>query len=222
MPWAKLIHKIASTDVYVVFDDVQLPRGKSYILRTRIKTQAGEKWLTIPVKNKSSKLIINKILVNDEINWREKHWNSIKNNYQKAPYFDELKGEFENILFYEEANLSRFNIRIIKKILELLKIKTRIEKSSDLKINSHGTEKILKILNKFNANVYLSGTGKGSQRYVIEQKKQFENQKINLKLHEFKLQKYKQRFDPFIPDLSICDMLFNIGIEESKRKLNLN
>jgi hypothetical protein len=222
LPWAKLIHKIASSNIYVVFDDVQLPRGKSFVLRTRIKTQSGEKWLTIPVKNKSSKLSINKILVNDEINWREKHWNSIKNNYQKAPYFHELKTEFEKIIFHEERNLSKFNIHIIMKILGFLKIKTRIEKSSNLKIKSNGTEKIVTILNKLNADIFLSGTGTGSKRYIVGQEKQFENEKIKIKYHKFKLQKYEQILGPFIPNLSVCDMLFNIGIEKTKQELNPN
>ena len=42
--------------------------------RNFIKTSQGKSLLTIPIKNRSELLNINKIEVNNEINWQNKHW----------------------------------------------------------------------------------------------------------------------------------------------------
>ena len=77
IPWAGYFHKIANSDVFVIFDDVQFPRGKDWIFRNKIKTESGEKWLSVPVKNKNKFLKINEIEINNDIEWQKKHINAL-------------------------------------------------------------------------------------------------------------------------------------------------
>ena len=54
LPWLGYFDKIKQSDIFVVFDDVQFPRGKKHFgHRNQIKTNTGKKWLTVPIKNKA-------------------------------------------------------------------------------------------------------------------------------------------------------------------------
>ena len=66
IPWIGYFHKIEHSDIFVIFDDVQLPRGKDFVIRNLIKTEGGSKWLRVPVKNQSKMLPINEIEINNE------------------------------------------------------------------------------------------------------------------------------------------------------------
>ena len=51
MPWLGLFHKIAISDTFVWFDDVQY-QTKDWNNRNRIMTNNGPIWLTVPVLSK--------------------------------------------------------------------------------------------------------------------------------------------------------------------------
>ena len=53
-PWVGIFEQIRLADIFVHFDDVQLPWGSSFINRVQIKTKDGIKWLTIPIRKTSS------------------------------------------------------------------------------------------------------------------------------------------------------------------------
>jgi hypothetical protein len=48
LPWLGLFHKIAISDAFCYFDDVQY-QVKDWNNRNKIKTAGGEVWLTVPV-----------------------------------------------------------------------------------------------------------------------------------------------------------------------------
>lgn len=216
LPWTTLIHKIASSDVFVVFDDVQLVRGKSFVIRTQIKTSGGIKWLTVPVKNKSSLLNINQIEINNEINWAEKQCNVIKSNYRNTKYFLNNYELFESALLKKTEKLIDLNVSLIKIILDILEIKTKIVMSSKLNIKSNGTEQIIDILKSLNAKQFLSGLGQGSNKYTIGKEDLYGKEDIDVIYQKFSTPQHSQLFGEFIPNLSIIDMLFNIGKEKTQ------
>lgn len=219
LPWLGLFHKILLSDIYVIFDDVQLRRGKSFVLRSLIKTEKNTKWITIPVLGKSKFLLINQVEINSKIPWKEKHWTSIENSYRKAEFFRDYSNEIRELVLSNHNNLSQFNVSIIKKILEILDIKIKMVKSSELNIATSGTQKIIDTVLRVGGTTYLSGEGQGSKRYVIGQEKKFSENGIKLKIQNFIHPTYSQLFGDFIPNLSIIDLIFNIGIKKTKEKL---
>lgn len=219
LPWLGLFHKILLSDIYVIFDDVQLRRGKSFVLRSLIKTEKNTKWITIPVLGKSKFLLINQVEINSKIPWKEKHWISIENSYRKAEFFRDYSNEIRELVLSNHNNLSQFNVSIIKKILEILDIKIKMVKSSKLNIATSGTQKIIDTVLRVGGTTYLSGEGQGSKRYVIGQEKKFSKNGIKLKIQNFIHPTYSQLFGDFIPNLSIIDLIFNIGIKKTKEKL---
>jgi len=213
IPWVGFFNKILSSDIYVVFDDVQFPRGKDYANRNQIKTNNGKKWLTIPVNGKSQLKPWNQIEINDN-GWIDRHLVLLESFYKKSEYFTTYYPELKNIYLKGHSKLIDLNLDIIKYILKKLDSKTRIVMSSDIKTNKQGMDKIFHILKELNATTYISGNGEGSKRYIDE--KAFEKNDIELIWQNYTQIKYKQQHGEFISYMTILDLLFNHGPNSKK------
>ena len=208
IPWLGFFNKILLSDTYVVFDDVQFPRGKDYANRNQIKTNNGKMWLTVPVIGKSDLKPWNQIEINKN-GWVNKHLSNIESFYKKTPYFNEYYPEIKNIYLKDHNLLIDLTLDLIKHFLKILDKEVKIVLSSDIKTDLKGLDKILYILKYLNATKYISGDGDGSKRYIDE--KLFSDQGIELVWQNYKHPIYKQQFNEFIPYMSILDLLFNEG-----------
>ena len=56
LPWSGFFKRIMASDVFVFLDDVQYSRG-DWDNRNKIRTSEDSMWLTVPILNKSGKLI---------------------------------------------------------------------------------------------------------------------------------------------------------------------
>jgi len=213
LPWVGFFNKIKSVDLFIFFDDVQFERGKTYTSRTKILAQSNELWLTVPVINKSSLIQIKDIEVVQDANWKSKHLKCLSLSYKKAPYFDEVFQIIEKTYRGNSRYLIDYNIPLIKNFCEYLQFSTEFKLSSELCIAEvQGGDKILSLLMSVKANEYLSGNGEGSRRYINT--REFELAGIILEWQNFIQKPYKQfGTQEFISNLSIIDLLFNMGKE---------
>lgn len=211
LPWLGYFDKIKRSDLFVIFDDVQFPRGKKHFgHRNQIKTPNGAKWLSVPIKNKSDMVVFNETIINYETTWQTDHCNLIKSNYQKAPYFNDYYQDIENIIMSEHKSLTELSTDLIRYFMVQLDIRTTIARSSELSESYEtGGNKIFSILDNTNATGYLTGSGPGSKRYIKEE--DFNRLGINLHWQNYECKKYNQLFGDFVPYLSIVDLLFNHG-----------
>ena len=216
LPWIGFFHKMAHSDIFVLFDDVQLPLGKSYTPRTMIKTGNGTLKLTIPLLKRNDLLNIRDIKINNTLNWRKKHLRTIQYAYKKAKYFSDYIHLFEDVFEQEWNYLAELNSKLISIIKKTLDIKTELILSSQLDIGeADGLEKILKIVKVLNADTYFTGVGIGTQRYMNE--KRFNDEKIKVVYQDFVHPIYTQLWnDEFVEGLSILDLLFNCGFDSRK------
>ena len=208
IPWIGFFNKILLSDVYVVFDDVQFPRGKDYANRNQIKTNNGKIWLTIPVIGKSDLKPWNKIKINKN-GWVDKHLANIESFYIKSPYFNKYYPEIKNIYLKDHNLLMDLTLELIKYFLKSLNKEVNIVLSSDIKTNLKGLDKILYILKYLKTTKYISGDGEGSRRYIDENL--FKKNNMELIWQNYKHPVYKQQFGEFMPYMSILDLLFNEG-----------
>src|SRR3972149_10546120 len=98
LPWLGLLDRASRCDVFVILDNV--PYSKNYFYnRNKIKTANGPVWLTVPVltKGQIGQTFIETKIDNNQ-NWKEKHWKSIYYAYLKTPYFEEYSGYIKKIL----------------------------------------------------------------------------------------------------------------------------
>ena len=211
LPWLGFFDKIKSSDKFVIFDNVQFPRGKKHFgHRNKIKTNNGDIWLTVPLIGKSELKDFNTISINYENEWIQKHLNLIKNFYKKSPYFSKYYENLESILAKKYDSLHELNTSLILFFLKELKIETEILYASEIcPPEIKGADRINFILKELKATNYISGTGPGSLRYIDEQ--EFKNNNINLIWQNYKHPVYKQQYKNFIPYMSIIDLLFNEG-----------
>jgi len=101
----------------------------------------------------------------------------------------------------------------LKQIIEWLGLKIRIIRESELTVEGKATERLISICKTIGADTYISGRGGGS--YVDE--KLFEKNNLRLEYQNYLPQRYPQNLSKsFIPDLSILDMLVNVGPDSLK------
>ena len=91
---------------------------------------------------------------------------------------------------------------------------------SELNINTSSTQEILDILDKLNAKKYLTGDGSGSKKILEGNENKFMEKNIEIIYQKFNPPEYSQLYEEFLPNLSICDMLFNIGSKNTRRILD--
>jgi hypothetical protein len=208
IPWKGYFDAIHEADVFVLYDDMQYTK-RDWRNRNKIKTQQGLQWLTIPVEVKGKFFQKIKDTKVSDPTWAIGHWNSIKNSYSKAPYFNEYKDFFEP-LFIEckEQYLSEINYRFLKSICSLLSIETRFESSSDYNLRGDRSEKLLNICLDSGATAYLSGPA--AKDYLDLEIFQRENIRVQW-LDYSGYPEYKQLYEGFDHGVSVIDLIFNVG-----------
>lgn len=209
LPWLGFWNKISKCEMFVLLDNTQF-RKNYFQNRNRIRTANEWTWLTVPVftKDKATQQI-NEVEINNvtDVNWQKKHWKTIEQNYQKTPYFNEYKDIFQRFYLKKWTKLADLNISVIYAIKEILGIKTEIVIGSSLNVSGERSDLLLDICKKVGATTYLSG--RFGKEYLEESK--FKKENIEVIFQEFNHPVYKQVFKPFIPEMSIIDVIFNEG-----------
>lgn len=215
-PWLGYFHKLLRSDVFVLFDDVQIPMGKNFVTRVLIKGVNDTQYIhpvTLPAPADS---LIMDIRMDPSEYWRKKLLKTIRFNYQSATCFKEVFPELEQLLMTEvDTTLSQFNAACIQWVCKQMSGKTRFVYSSEVLKGREigGAEKIEALLLELKATAYISGKGKGSLRYINAD--WFSQHGIDLEMEEFSHPQYKQGKGEFISGLSILDLLFHHGKDSS-------
>ena len=196
-------------------DDVQY--DKRFTNRNRIINPNGWTWITVPI-NKEHKFAQNKdVKINNEIPWREIHLKKILHAYSNAKFFHIYKDFFEKIYKKEWEFLFDLNFETIKKTFDFLGIKIEIILESELNVTGTSTERLVNVCKKIGADTYISGIG--GKNYIEDSV--FEKNNVKLVYQNYKYQEYKQHLaTSFVPDLSIIDMLTNVGPDTLRTIMN--
>ena len=211
-PYPGFFQKVLLSDIYVVLDRAQFEFDITN--RNKIITPEGS-WtrISVPIKKGQKFFEIKNVEIDNEQTWAEKNWNLICKSYDNSPFFDLYKTTL-NSVFKKKWNLIfDLNFHTLKKVLEWLNIKTEIIFDSELDVTGKSSEHLLNICKKLGATKYLSGPG-GSD-YLNE--KIFEQNKIKVEYQKYDPIIYPQKYaKSFIPNLSILDLLFNMGSDSKK------
>ena len=212
LPYPGLFSKIFNSDCFIYVNKVKF-ENKSWQSRNKIIGDNGYILLTAPTLKKKSSQIIKDVEINNEANWKYKHFKSIEINYKKSPYFKKYIKFFEDLYSKKWKKICDLNIYITNFVIQELDIKTKIIYDTDYNFKKKKTERLVEMCEKTNAGTYLSNLG--SQNYVDLDL--FKKKKINHFFMDFKSIPYKQKKGKFIPNLTIFDMLFFCGKEKTTR-----
>ena len=221
-PYFGYFQLIAAVDFFGIGDDVQFIKA-GWINRNRILANNTAQVFTFSVQKDSSKKTILERYYSDLFKKdSEKLLRILNIYYKKAPYFKIVLEVIENVLAYDDMNVSRFNENQLKLICNYLNINTSFLKADMWKINedeSYDTqERVIKKLRKLehlNIDHFINSIG-GVDLY----KKDFFAE-YGYKLNFIKSGEiyYKQFNSEFISNLSIIDVLMFNSIEEINHML---
>ena len=175
---------------------------QTYRNRCVIATTQGTQVLTVPVERGNSQLIKD-IRISDHGNWRHLHWNALQSAYGDSPFFmyyeDDLRPFFEQRWDY----LFDFNEAIREKLCELLDIQPTVHYTTAYQKPPFFASKASKLERTLHPSPFTD------YRESI-------NPKHPAPDPDFTPRRYYQVYEAkhgFQPNLSIVDLLFNMGPE---------
>ncbi len=149
----------------------------------------GRQVLTVPVeKNPKGKTSMRDVRISDHGNWRHLHWNALESSYGKSPFFEYYADDIRPFFEQKREFLFDFNEEIREKMCELLQIDINLSCSS----------------------VY--SAPKDLSPDVLDLRPLAEPSILDQQPCTPYYQVFAQRHG-FIPNLSILDLLFNLGPE---------
>lgn len=222
-------------------------RHKSYQSDTPVKSPQGVQLLTVPVKH-SGKRPIAETEVEYGQKWQARHVGCVRNYYTKAPYAEAYLAEVVMLIKGRYGSLAELNERtILWAISRLLNLDIPVSDLSIEAVNEalaasdavrlqrivldketavqrpegrqQGTAWTIRICEALKANEYMYG-GVAAKAYMDFDA--YKRAGIVPIEQDWRLQEYPQLFSDrtaFIPNLSIIDLLLNVGSRNSLRLL---
>ena len=207
-PFPGFFSRMHRCDVFIVLDNVQFPRGTTWITRNRFKNDQGILWMTIPVWKKGLGLQkINDVRICHGRHLQTKHLKSLSQAYGHAPYFADHLPFLNHVFSADIERLLDFNMAILRHLMLYMGIDTEVRLLSELKIGAKGQMLLIELCQYFKATSYLAPGAAGNRL----DRRAFENAGIELALHKPRSCIYPQLWGTFIPDLSAFDLIFNCG-----------
>jgi hypothetical protein len=207
LPWVGLFEQIRLADVFVHYDDVQFPQGRSFMSRVQLKTANGVSWLTVPIDHAKSGKLLNEVVMLRPAAWRDKHLRTIRHAYTKRPYFNLMFELVEEIYRQPTDHLAEFNINAIEQIAQWLGLSPQFMRSSLMGVAGSSTERLVNLCEAVNCDIYV--TGHGALNYLNHQ--QFEDKGISVRYMDYRKVPYEQGHIEFTPYVSILDAIANCG-----------
>lgn len=165
---------------------------QTYRNRCLIATAQGIQALTVPVEHSD------KIIISDHGNWRHLHWQAITSAYGDSPFLEYYEDDLRPFFFERRWEyLFDYNWDICQKMCDLIDIHPKLTKTDKFVKNIHSTEE------------------NPSQEPLIDFRDAIRPKKP-VPDADFNPLPYYQVFQQhhgFLPNLSILDLLLNMGPE---------
>lgn len=204
LPYLGYFQLMAKVDVFVIYDDVNFI-NRGWINRNRINVNGAAHMLTIPLQHASQNKLICDISVSSDHAWRIKILKSIQHAYAKAPQFSLVYPLLETIINYSATNLADYLWHSLTLLRDQLNLQTRLIESS----RSYGNQtlkaqaRIIDICQREKASLYINAIG----GLNIYRRAEFEENGLQLAFLNAVLPAYATGNTPFVPGLSIVDVL---------------
>jgi len=217
LPHLAFFHRLLNIDLYVIFDSAQFVDGtsRSWMHRDQIKTAQGKKWLSLSVEKANRNTPIKDIQLSTNVDWRANNLNLLHQNYDRAPFSEEIFPYIDELYSNQTNSLVEFNLFSIKTLSSLLDINVETCRASELHAQGSSNALLVELLAEVGATTYLSGIG--ARDYFDP--KPFDAANIKVEWQKFDHPNYTQLHGEFIPYLSSVDILFCCGIEKSREIL---
>ena len=180
---------------HVLVEQCEYYVKQTYRNRANIMTANGMMSLTIPVEHSGGEKVLMKDLkISDHGNWRHLHWQALQTAYDKSPYFEYYADDFRP--FYEgrpTEYLVDYNMSLQELICGLINLRPMVTLTSSYEKNGDFVDlrNVISPKNRENGLLWQMCNGNSDLKYY---------------------QTFSHR-NGFVADLSIVDLLFNMGPE---------
>jgi WbqC-like protein len=207
IPWKGYFDLIKAVDEFILLDDVQFTR-RDWRSRNRIKTKDGVQWLSIPVHTQQRSDRILDVTIADA-SWSQRHWETIRRAYARAPYFDAYAPPFAALYQTPPSDrLSAVNQAFVIALCQALNISTPISRSEGRSTRDGRNERLIDLCTAAGATEYLSGP---SARDYLDHEA-FLAAGITVQFADYDgYREYSQPHGPFEHAVSALDLLFCTG-----------
>jgi hypothetical protein len=216
LPYIGYFQLIASVDVFILYDNIKYTK-KGWINRNRFLLNGMDSMFSLPLRKDSDSLdVVQRELAADFD--PNKLLNQFKGAYWKAPHFEQLFPLLELIVCHQNANLFGFIHNSIVQLCKFLEIKTQFKISSEVSIDPalKGQDRVLALCKSVGTNTYINTIG-GIELY---RKDDFRVWGIELQFIKARPFEYSQFGQPFVPGLSILDLLMFIPLDQVRERIN--
>ncbi len=209
LPWAGYFDLMDQVDCFVLLDDVQFSR-QSWQQRNRIKARDGAHWLTVPVRRTGSPQRILEVEIEEGTPWRRKHRDAILQGYAGTPGLPGLKEFIEESYARSWQLLVDLNIHFITAFRDRLGITTPLQRASEMEPGAgmDAVDRLAALCRALEAGRYLSPAGAWS---YLRQGEALRREGVELRYHDYHPAPYRQKHPPFVPCLSVLDLMLNEG-----------
>jgi hypothetical protein len=206
-PWCGFLDLIRLSDTFVHYDDVQFSRG--FYNRVQIKTNKGTTFITVPIKNKHQKQLINQSYIDYSHDWVESHRSALINSYRKTKFIDDAISLFDTVHKNKYEKLCELSRASIISLLSYFGLDKDITFSDSVNLNEpgSGSERLLKICKSLKGEVYM--TGHGAINYLNHGL--FEQHSIEVRYIDYCFEGYSQMYGEFTPYVTSLDAIAHLG-----------
>jgi hypothetical protein len=171
---------------------------QTYRNRCTISTSSGTLNLTVPVNRVNGNHTKTcDIQTDNSGNWQLLHWRSIVTAYNKSPYFLHYRDYIESVLFKKHKLLIDLNLELLNSLLKALQIS--------------------------NKEIFFTSKYEFKPDFQDLRNSFYPKQEKNRGI-KVEMPRYIQAFEEnhgFIPDLSILDLIFNLGPDANQYLANV-
>lgn len=240
MPYIGYFQAISAVDKYMLYSNLNYIK-EGWMNRNRLLMRDGNAVLvTVPLKGQSSNSMIYDVEIDNSRPWKGKLLKTVQMCYGRKPYYGEVAALLEEMLSADYRLLKDLNVGTIIAIAKYLDITTEIDYANDRFLDME--QVLTNIEDDYSALPYLMKTKpirkvarviemcrrEGCDDFYnaiggqeLYSKEEFEQYGIRLNFVKTNDIEYRQdsRSGGFVPNLSIIDVLMNVGKEGTKQLL---
>lgn len=203
LPYIGYFQLIAAVDLFVVYDRIKYTK-KGWINRNRMLINGSDAMFSLPLRRDHDTLDVVEREIAADFN-RGRLCQQIRGAYARAPHFAQTFPLVEEIVHHPDNNLFRYIHHALLALCQHLGIATEIRVSSTVTIpdGARGQDKVLALCRALGASTYRNAIG-GRELYAGPD---FAREGIRLEFIRARPWEYPQFGQPFVPWLSILDVL---------------